>query len=657
MNRILRIEDDPGLLTNRRMSLEIGVGLATLTGRRLSMSWSDPIGDAPGPGPARRPKEGSSSRDVSRPTMLDLWDVPIDPIADEEWSDAVGEQARTLDWGSFTECVYLAGPDKVPRSSVIDFANGRTRFVRVPVTDERVIRVLGRPLSWFSYFFYATGDTRRRLLDAVSAVRLRAPFRDFAAQVARDLGSFNVAHVRRTDMVRGIRAYAGVSPARIAATLSAMLPPEETLVVATEADPRSALFDPIRERFRDVVFLSDLILADHAAGFEALPFHEDNALGAITQAVATGALRFVGTLGSTFSGLIHRERCRLNPSEPFSYTADFTPPGPQFLDGQFVETRDGRYTWNRIGIQVSPGVLAWLREWPEAVTSPDDEPGGDSERRDRRDEMIHAVVCTDTNPYGDWQCRLQEHTWAQAGQPGELVRLVACPNDEATPRHQRVRVVKTKGTNNHPRVPDDHYAGFNRLWSLLEWLHLENPEGTILILDSDFVFRAAVHETVQPGEIVAQEWFAFSVPDSIAPSVAVATERVRPFTWPFLVDAGDLAALLPRWIEMTAELRASCGIWEADMYGLLAAVGETDLTVRYETLGAWMNWPEDFVAGAPIIHYCQPVAGKDGTRLWYKQDYRPWEDLGIDPNDAALDYCRDLLHLLDQFIGLKAGER
>ena len=28
----------------------------------------------------------------------------------------------------------------------------------------------------------------------------------------------------------------------------------------------------------------------------------------------------------------------------------------------------------------------------------------------------------------------------------------------------------------------------------------------------------------------------------------------------------------------------------------------------------------------------------------------------VDPNDAALDYCRDLLHLLDEFIGLEARE-
>jgi hypothetical protein len=373
------------------MSLEIGVGLAALTGRRLSMPWGDRIGHAPGPGPARSRERVASNDDVARPTMLDLWEVPLDPVTEEEWSDAGGHEARTLDWGTFTKSVYLAGSDKTPPTSVIDFANGRTRFVRVPVTDERALRIVGRPLAWYSYFFHATGDPRRRLLEAVGQVRLVQPYREFGTTVASDLGSYNVAHVRRTDMVRGIRAYAGVSPLTIATNLAAILPTDETLVIATEADPASTLFDPIKERFGDVVFLTDVVLSDHAPGFGSLPFHEDNALGVITQLVATRAVRFVGTMGSTFTGLIHRERRRRDPSAPFSYTADFTSAGPEFRDGQYVEGRQGRYTWNRIGLQVPPEVLAWMREWPEAVVSPDDDPAPASGQRDQPDETIRQA--------------------------------------------------------------------------------------------------------------------------------------------------------------------------------------------------------------------------------------------------------------------------
>jgi hypothetical protein len=661
MDGFLRIEGDPGLLTNRRMSLEIGVGLATLAGRRLCMPWGEPIGHAPGPGPARSRHGGAPDDPAPRPSMLDLWEIPLDPVTDEEWADAGGAAAHTLHWGDFTKCVYLADPDPVPASSVIDFANGRTRFVRVPDTGECALRIAGRPLAWYSYFFHATSAARRRLLDAMSQVLVRTPYREFGATVASDLGDYNLVHVRRTDMVRGIRPYAGVTPSMIGEALAAILPTDETLVIATEADPGSTLFDPIKRLFGDVVFLTDVVLGDHAMTFGGLPFSEDNALGVVTQLVATHAARFIGTIGSTFTGLIQRERCRLDPSEPFRYTADFTPPGPEFRDGHFIETGKGRYTWNRLGLQVPPDVLAWLREWPEAVVSPDDHPVKMPVRNDRSAEVIHAVVCTDSHPYADWQCRFQEYTWQRVGQPGELVRLVACPDAERAPRHLQARVVTTGGRNDHPRAPG-HYPGFNRLWSLGEWLDIEHPEGTVLLLDSDFAFRGQVRTTVEPGEIVAQKWYGFDeaqgLPEKVAAHVAVDGTRVRPFTWPMLIDAADLAKLLPRWIEVTADLRANTGMWEADMFGLVAAVADTDLIVRYETLGAWMNWPEEFVAGAPIIHYCQPVIAKDGIRrLWYKQDYQPWEPLDIDPDDAQLDYCRDLLHLLDEFITLQNPDR
>jgi len=654
---ILHIDTDPGLLTNRRMSLEIGVGLAVLTGRRLSMPWADRIGNAPGPAPARHRGQGTAHQADPRPRMLDLWEVPVATVTDEEWVDAADDAPAALDWGIYTKCVYLADPQKVPHPGVIEFANGRTRFVRVPPSDDHALRILGRPLSWYSYFFHATGDTRRRLVDAIGRVRLQEPYTEFAASVVAGLGTYNVAHVRRTDLVRGIRAYAGVSPHQIARTLAEVLPTDETLVLATEAEPTSTLFDPIRATFRDVVFLDDVILGDHAAGFDALPFHEDNALGAVTQLVATSAERFVGTMGSTFTGLIQRERCRRDPAAPFRYTADYTPKGPVFREGRYVETHEGRYTWNRVGLKSSPDVLAWLREWPEAVVSPDDSVR-EPDRKDPRDEPIHAVVCTDTNPYGDWQCRFQEHTWLRAGQPGELVRLVGCPNGETPPRHERARVVKTAGANSHPRASASH-PGFNRLWSLQEWLATEHPEGLVLILDSDFVFRGPVRTTVEQGTVVGQEWFdaarGSALADRLAPFVDVDLSRLQPVTWPALIDARDLAAILPRWLDLTADLRPFA--WENDMFAFVGALAESGLDVRYETLGAWMNWPEEFVAGAPIIHYCQPVVGKDGARLWFKQGYKPWDPIGVDPNDAALDYCRDLLHLLDEFTGLQADLR
>ena len=44
----LRLPADVGLLTNKRMAVEVGIGLAHLSGRTLSMPLDEPIGVGPG---------------------------------------------------------------------------------------------------------------------------------------------------------------------------------------------------------------------------------------------------------------------------------------------------------------------------------------------------------------------------------------------------------------------------------------------------------------------------------------------------------------------------------------------------------------------------------------------------------------------------------
>jgi hypothetical protein len=69
-------------------------------------------------------------------------------------------------------------------------------------------------------------------------------------------------------------------------------------------------------------------------------------------------------------------------------------------------------------------------------------------------------------------------------------------------------------------------------------------------------------------------------------------------------------------------------------------------------LSAWTPWPEEVVAGAPILHACQPVLRDDGDVMWFKQTYSPWDEVA-EPNRAELDYCRDLLRMLNRYAALR----
>lgn len=269
---------------------------------------------------------------------------------------------------------------------------------------------------------------------------------------------------------------------------------------------------------------------------------------------------------------------------------------------------------------------------------------------------LYSVVCTDTNPYGTWQTEFLEHSWLRAGMPGELLRLVGTPNGERPPVHHTARVVATAATNTHPRLESD-YTGMNRLYSLAEWLEVERPVGTVLILDCDFVFRAPLDRKAMPGAPIGQLWWDqrwegdwLDVAEAISPGIGPDLQSV---TWPLLIHTSDLRRIIARWVEVTARIRKRTGGWESDMFALPIVLAEYGLTCELEMLAAWMPWPDEVVGDAPIIHYCQPVLDETGATLWYKQHYTPWDAIAVDPDAAALGYCGELLRMLERYAAIR----
>jgi hypothetical protein len=271
------------------------------------------------------------------------------------------------------------------------------------------------------------------------------------------------------------------------------------------------------------------------------------------------------------------------------------------------------------------------------------------------DSPFYCVACTDTRAYVHWQCELLEYSWKQVAQRGELLRLVSRRESEAVPRHIHARVISTAYGNVDPGTGDE-YAPYNRLFSLREWLDSEPEPGTVLILDPDCVFRDRVSIAVSPGAPIAQPWWGFAMVERWRAAVAglsgIDPQSVQGITWPALIHTEDLKALLPRWIELTARLRRAIGAWESDMMALVVTAAEMNLKFMERHLAAVTNRPEE-EGKAPIIHYCQAIEASDGSRLWFKQNYEPWEDTGVDPAEPGLDYCGDLIAILNEFIAIQ----
>ena len=113
---LFRSDPSPIGLSNLRMSLDIGVGLAALTNRVLIFYENEPVWDGP------EPVLVHTHPDDARPTILDLFDVPV-PHIDERWaSEPLGRRApldrRRLyacDWANVCESVFAHAVRMIPK--------------------------------------------------------------------------------------------------------------------------------------------------------------------------------------------------------------------------------------------------------------------------------------------------------------------------------------------------------------------------------------------------------------------------------------------------------------------------------------------------------------------------------------------------------------
>lgn len=286
--------------------------------------------------------------------------------------------------------------------------------------------------------------------------------------------------------------------------------------------------------------------------------------------------------------------------------------------------------------------------------------------------MFYTVFSTNDNPYMQWQSDLLEHSWKRVGQEGELIRLVATDHPQNLPRQKYARCVATRLWDVHHETGDD-YPIYNKPASLLEWVFREKPEGTVLFLDPDCVFRKAVSRRVAPGFPASQTWVEFPKtkasaknPFSLGKGFSFLKDHsarvdvsINPVMIPTLIHTRDLRKICARWLELTSIIRdhyrngEGNKIWEADMYAYLAACAEYRLQHEPVSLGICTNWSPKDVPDAPIIHYCQAIDGKDGTPLFNKFHYVPWtrvdatvettEDYGSDFIGILNDYIDDLL--------------
>lgn len=287
--------------------------------------------------------------------------------------------------------------------------------------------------------------------------------------------------------------------------------------------------------------------------------------------------------------------------------------------------------------------------------------------------MFYTVFSTNDTPYMQWQSDLLEYSWKKVEQEGVLVRLVATNTPDSLPPQKYAHCVSARLWDVHPET-GDFYPIYNKPASLLEWLFRDRPEGTVLLLDPDCVFRKPVTRRVAPGYPASQKWIGlttehpnkdrpfgfgegFSFLNDHCAKVDLGTEAIM---IPTLIHTSDLRKVCARWLQLCGIIRQNyrdsegSQAWESDMFAYVAACAEYGLHHDPASLGICTNWQPDDCPDAPIIHYCQPILAKDGEEIFFKQTYKPWERIDAS-KEAEQDYGHDLVATINAFVDESTG--
>jgi hypothetical protein len=368
-------------LSNIIMSAELGVVLAKLTDRVLV------LGGNISP-PANVVRYGSKVLGSRPSRVTDLLDLGV-PWVEEGMVDRSNFAPLELCDLPVWNCVFRY-PAALSTTSddFRAFAGKRTTFLSAgpELASVPALSFSGgakaETLSFYSYLFYLDREAQRLADEALSQTRAKPELEAFANRIANELGTFNCVHVRRGDFKRTMGVTTGIRrPEEALAAFDEHFRRDDLLVILTDeiADP---FFEPIRRAYPNHLFIDHYILDRHGQEFLDLPAHDSLALAYLSQLVASHSQDFIGTMTSTFTGLIQRMRGKRGKPEPFKYLWNELPdtgakvePGMHApsnsirLDrGVMVPERDDPYSWNRYNQRLNP---AWMREWPESFDVPD----------------------------------------------------------------------------------------------------------------------------------------------------------------------------------------------------------------------------------------------------------------------------------------------
>ncbi|HEV2799638.1 MAG TPA: O-fucosyltransferase family protein [Pyrinomonadaceae bacterium] len=375
-------------LSNGIMSIELGVVLAYLTDRVLVIE-----GNVSPPANLVSYGDRVSNRHPSK--ITDLLDVPVPFLALEQIDLSTLSRRELFDESLLDSVFYYPANLETDTPDFEFFRQGRPYKFTYP-DDYREVEVLAlsggveygkarhkmNNLGFYSTLFYLGEEWKPQVKNLLGRMRPKKHLADFAGRVAASLGRFNAVHLRRGDFKRTVgKSVLLRRPSEVIERLDHNFARSERLLILTD-ESEDAFVKEIQMAYRDHVVLDRFILDEFGQEFLDLPQHDSVALAFLSQLVAAESEDFVGTMTSTYTSLIQRQRGNRGRDERFKFLwneipardiellAGTTPANeevPLYPNGEMVEQYAGPYSWNRYCPRIDTG---WMREWPESFLLP-----------------------------------------------------------------------------------------------------------------------------------------------------------------------------------------------------------------------------------------------------------------------------------------------
>lgn len=329
---------NPAGLINQLMSLEIAVGIKEVTQNDMVIYNILNGNDSTVPIYSASRYHNNRGKVIDNTSGFILTDIV-------NWKD---KDSYTLikekDYFVNDKCITIENSmlyycDLVSDNEDAEFAEGREKIIFLENMH------LKNNLGWYSRFF----NNRSKELDyAISSIRFLPEYYELAEQIAKSIGEFNGAHLRLTDHI----------PQRVDTTqemfdLGISKIDDGIPIILCTDEPDTHLI----KNHNNLILLDEYILNNFSKDFMQFKYRDEVSFGLLNNLVMHYSKKFIGTIGSTYTGYIQRGMNQKNNIEWnwFDYTSDPV----------YKKSYVGKYSWNGID-KISTFDKQWFREWEES---------------------------------------------------------------------------------------------------------------------------------------------------------------------------------------------------------------------------------------------------------------------------------------------------